>query len=144
MSGPSPVRVGVDLVSVARISRLLDSSPGRLLADHFTDREREELDRVSNGRLETLSGRIAAKEAVIKVLAPEGEIIRWAEVEILGPAGRAPRAHLSGRAAQLASERHLHAIEISISHEGPWAAAIAAGATGAPGTDRDRHNGGET
>ncbi|MFI7497616.1 holo-ACP synthase [Streptomyces sp. NPDC049687] len=143
MSGLSPVRVGVDLVSVARVSRLMDSSAGRLLADHFTDRERAELEQVSNGRLETLSGRIAAKEAVIKVLAPEGEIIRWAEVEILGPAGRVPRAHLSGRAARLAFERHLDAIEISISHEGPWAAAIAAGATGAPGTARDHHNGGE-
>ncbi|MEU6225161.1 4'-phosphopantetheinyl transferase superfamily protein [Streptomyces sp. NPDC047042] len=143
MSGPSPIRVGVDLVSVARISQLLDSSSGRVLADHFTDREREELERVSNGRLETLSGRIAAKEAVIKVLAPEGEIIRWAEVEILGPAGRAPRAQLSGRAARLASERQLQAIDISISHEGPWAVAVAAGAIGAPGTDRDRHNGGE-
>ncbi|MFJ9566075.1 holo-ACP synthase [Streptomyces fuscichromogenes] len=138
MKGLSPVRVGVDLVSVARISRLLDTSAGRLLTDHFTDRERAELERVANGKLETISGRIAAKEAVIKVLAPEGEIIRWVEVEILGSAGRVPRAHLSGRAARLASERHLDCIEISISHEGPWAAAIAAGATGLPGADTDR------
>lgn len=63
----------MDLMSVRRINDVCQRRGADFLADHFSPAEREQLAAVANGRLETLSGRVAAKEALTKLLAREGQ-----------------------------------------------------------------------
>lgn len=132
------IRVGVDLVSVQRITEFFERRGADFLADHFTEAERHQLGAVSNGRLDTLAGRVAAKEALIKVLAPVNQIIAWREVEVLAEPGHAPTARFLGAAAELARARGLGSVDVSISHEGAWAVAVAAGVF-----TTNSHDGGE-
>ncbi|HET9015767.1 MAG TPA: holo-ACP synthase [Thermomicrobiaceae bacterium] len=129
------IRVGVDLVSVQRITDIVERRGARFLTDHFSAAERRQLEAVANGRLETLSGRVGAKEALIKMLAPEDQMVPWRDIEVLAQGGRAPAARLSGAAAELAQARGLGSVDISISHEGLWAVAVAVGVFGSPGRD---------
>lgn len=75
---------------------------------------------------EAVAGRVAAKEAVIKVLAPD-DVVPWRDIEVFNEPGGAPVVRLTGRAAEWAARRHLRRLEVSITHDAGWAAAVAVG-----------------
>jgi holo-[acyl-carrier protein] synthase len=115
--------VGLDLVDVDRFERVLDRRPGlagRLFA-------REELDYA--GTLArpgaTLAGRFAAKEAVMKALGVGIGAVDWVDVAVLRKEGGAPQLVVRGRAARLAESRGVVSWQLSISHTGTVAAAVA-------------------
>lgn len=115
--------VGVDLVEVARITRLAARPVG--LASILTVRE---LDYCCSRKRpdEHVAGRFAAKEAVLKAFGTgRAGAIRWTDVEVLNdPAGR-PVAHLHGACADRASRYGLLSLAISISHTADLAIAYA-------------------
>lgn len=106
------VRIGVDVVEVARIEHALRNP--RFLARILTPRE---LESVGPWTPRRVAGRWAAKEAIAKcLLATPG----WHQVEVLpGPEGE-PIAHLSP--GLLGPGERVH---VSISHEGLIAAGFA-------------------
>ncbi|MFF7591971.1 holo-ACP synthase [Kitasatospora purpeofusca] len=119
------VRVGVDIVRTDRVRDLLrDHGPG-ILTTMLTARELADSATAVGLDLLTASGRIAAKEAVFKLLRARDIVLPWLEVEVSRQPGGAPRATLSGRIAALAEEAGVHAIDISISHDGDYAVAMA-------------------
>ncbi|MYV64660.1 4'-phosphopantetheinyl transferase superfamily protein [Streptomyces sp. SID2131] len=76
-----------------------------------------------------IAGRLAAKEAVFKLLGSVGRPVPWQGIEVLrGPGGR-PGVRLSGRAAELARTAGIGPIDVSISHDAGFAIAVAAAAT---------------
>jgi holo-[acyl-carrier protein] synthase len=72
-----------------------------------------------------IAGRLAAKEAVFKLLRVAGETVPWSSTEIIRAAGGWPEVRLSHRAAKLASENGIDDISISISHDEEYAVAVA-------------------
>ncbi|MFQ5895455.1 MAG: holo-ACP synthase [Nitrospinota bacterium] len=123
--------VGVDLVEAARMRRALERWGERLLGRLFTDAERE----YCEGRRERIpcyAARFAAKEAAFKALGVGlAEGLRWKDVEVERsvrrtpvhrtgesgqPAFSGPRLRLSQRAAELARERGVHRLHLSLSH----------------------------
>lgn len=125
------VRVGVDLVSVARVARLLDEQPG--IADTlFTGREQRYCDG-KRRRVEHLAARFAAKEAVLKAFGTGvGPRMRWTDVEIVNtPLGR-PRVHLHGAVADVAARKGLQELDISLSHTAELAVAQVVAVLGGP------------
>jgi holo-[acyl-carrier protein] synthase len=107
--------VGIDLIEIERIERALERRP-RLAERLFTSAELSySEERARPGR--HLAARFAAKEAVIKALG-QGVPLREIEVE----AGRPPRIHLHGRAAEVAGGAK---IAISLTHSRDTAAAVA-------------------
>jgi len=104
--------VGIDLVDIDDVRDALRTHGDRYLRRIYTDVEITE----SGGRAEWLAERFAAKEATFKVLRTADEPIPWRAVEVHGESLR-----LEGRAAELARGRQL---AVSISHEGPVAAAV--------------------
>jgi len=113
-------RVGVDLVPLSRIPQLLTPGSGPALDRMLTPEERRLSDEAG------AAGRLAAKEAVFKLFGATAGPLPWLATEILpGPGGR-PRVRLTGRAAHLAEEAGLGPIDVSISHDGGWAIAVAA------------------
>jgi holo-[acyl-carrier protein] synthase len=108
-------RIGVDLVNVARMSRLLADHPGGV-HELFTPREIAYCQR-KRRRSEHFAGRFAAKEAVLKALGTGlGQQMRWTDVEVVNsPLGK-PYVLLHGAVAQSADQRGLAGIDVSVSH----------------------------
>lgn len=102
--------LGIDVVEVERFRAVLQRSPG-IETRFFTATEREHC----GGSAQSLAGTFAAKEAVMKALgltpAPA-----WARrIAIERDASGRPAASVDGAAP----------IEVSISHDGPVAVAVA-------------------
>ena len=109
------MKVGVDLIEIARIERALERRP-RLAKRLFTEAELDYAnDRARPGS--HLAARFAAKEAVIKAL---GTPVAPAEIEVA--ADPAPRVSLRGRAAEVGAGREL---AVSLTHSRETAAAVA-------------------
>lgn len=112
--------VGIDLISVERIEKAMKT-------DGFNDRvftvsELEYASKKSNPS-QTLAGFYATKEAIAKALKlPLMQIIR--ETEISHDESGAPFVLFSGNTKELAKD---YKVEISISHDGGFAIAVATG-----------------
>ena len=109
------IAIGTDIVRVAR----LDKSE-RFLRRTFTDRELE----ICAGRTESLAGRWAAKEAVMKALGVGLGEVPLTDIEVDAD-GTRPVVRLRAAASELAAERGLTNWQITISHDGDYAVAFA-------------------
>lgn len=119
---------GIDVVSVPRIAKQLRTND-ELLAGWFTPRE---LSLLGARRLQVsvVSGRIAAKEAVVKALSCGfNDDVAWQDVEIFNTPVGAPTVQLSNGAAAVAAALGVTSVLVSISHtpELATASAIAVG-----------------
>lgn len=127
----TPLRIlghGIDLMPVERLQRSIDEYGDRFLQRVFTVAELA-YNASHARRIEHLTGRFAAKEAVLKALGTGwAGGIAWTDVEILATAGP-PQVVLHGEAARISLARGVGAWHLSISHAGGLAiaSAIAAG-----------------
>lgn len=118
---------GVDLVHCERIGRVWKAHGERFLARVYTEREQAYcLD--CRDPVVRLSGRFAAKEAVMKVLGTGWQGgVEWTDIETLAdPLGK-PLVTLTGHTAELATRIGISHVLISISHSGDYAIASAIG-----------------
>ncbi len=121
------VAQGVDLVHIPRVERMWRDHGERLLARVLTAAEAEYCLKCKTPVVR-LAGRLAAKEAVMKMLGTGWRGgIEWTEIETLpDPLGK-PLVSLSGRTAQLAATLGIEQVLISITHSGEYALATALG-----------------
>lgn len=113
------MRVGLDLIEIARIRRALERYPG--FRDRcFTPAEQAYCDSRPNPA-ESYAGRFAGKEAVGKALGI-GVRFTWKEIEIAGRPK--PGVRLSGRTREWAERTSAGAIDLSMTHSRELAAAI--------------------
>ena len=116
--------VGTDLVSIERIKKIYLKYPDKFLERVF--REEERIRFLERGApTTTLAGLFAAKEAVLKALGCGIGPASLNEIEIISKAGNKPLVKLYGNALRIADEKNISDIQISISHEMPFASAIA-------------------
>jgi holo-[acyl-carrier protein] synthase len=116
---------GIDLVEFGRLERLLERHQQRVLERVFTQREQADAQGLRN-RLERLAGRFAAKEAVMKLIGigwREG--VAWTDIEVVNDALGRPVVNLSGRLKELACQRGIEQITLSITHTDRFAIASA-------------------
>jgi holo-[acyl-carrier protein] synthase len=118
-------RVGIDVVPIARIRASLARYEDVFLRKMLTPREAEYC---SGARMvERVAGRVAAKEAVMKVIGQGWPTVGWTDIEVMpGPGGR-PSVRLTGRALEHAHAMGLQDIDVSITHDGDLAIAAALG-----------------
>ena len=114
------VRVGLDIVGVARIRAAQERWDARFLDRVFTPAERM----YCQSRAESLAARFAAKEAVFKVLGTGwGQGVQWRDVEVvMGDMG--PEIRLYGAAAARAAALSLDGWSVSLTHSDGFAAAV--------------------
>lgn len=121
--------IGLDMVSAARLTGVLERHGRRFVDRLLSDTERQDLAgrSLSGARLaEYLAGRFAAKEAVAKALGCGIGALGWSNIEVMTPQPHAaPRCRLTGHAADYADRNGITAILISITHESGSAAACA-------------------
>jgi holo-[acyl-carrier protein] synthase len=116
---------GIDLVEFGRLEQLLARHGLRALERIFTRRERSDAEGLRN-RLERLAGRFAAKEAVMKLVGSGWrDGVAWTDVEVVNDAMGRPVVHLSGRLKELARQRGIEQITLSITHTDRFAIASA-------------------
>jgi len=113
------MKVGVDLIEIARISRALDRYP-TFRARCFTEAEQAYCDSRANPA-ESYAGRFAGKEAVGKALG-SGVRFTWREIEIAGRPK--PGVTLSGKTKAWAERVGAGEIELSMTHSRDLAQAV--------------------
>ena len=122
----SPYRVGIDIVDVDEIQASIDKFGSRYIERVYTKEEQRYCQQLTNttARTQSFAARFAAKEATIKVLRPESEIIHWLNIEVHRyPAGWCDII-LHAAAADLARKWGITALSVSLSHEKSYATAV--------------------
>lgn len=104
--------VGVDMIEIARIERGLARHGDRFLYRFFTEQEIA----YCNGRIPSLAGRFAVKEAVGKALGTGIGDIRWTDVEVVCDGRGKPELRLHNQASALAAGKGWTQWDISLSH----------------------------
>ena len=125
------VRVGVDVVALSRVRRSLDRHKSAFMCKLLTSDEARYCDgpRVE----ERVAGRIAAKEAVMKVLGRGWPQVAWTDIEVLADAWGRPAVTLRGAALALMQSSGITSLDVSITHDGDVAIAVAAGSLSGAG-----------
>lgn len=119
------IALGMDLAQIERLRAAVERRGERLLERVFTASERAYCDRRKQ-RITHYAGRFAVKEAVMKVLGTGwARGVRWQDIEVAREPGSAPELVLHGVAAQLARDRGIAKIHITITHDAGIAAAVA-------------------
>ncbi len=106
------LRVGVDMIEVARIARSVERYGERFYARFFTQSERT----FCESQPQRLAARFAAKEAVAKALGTGIGKVRWVDIEVETDAQGSPSLKLHGYAAELSAQLGLTTWAISLSH----------------------------
>ena len=115
------LRTGIDLIEINRLESIQPEIKTRFLQRVFTPNELAQV----GGSDASLSGRFAAKEAVVKALGCGIGPVGWQEIEILRGENGEPVLLLHGKARQMAADLGLSTWSISISHNRTTAAAVA-------------------
>jgi holo-[acyl-carrier protein] synthase len=114
------LRVGVDMIEVARIEEAMARHGERFFSRFFTEGERAACADVA----QRLAARFAAKEAVAKALGTGIGDIKWVEIEVVSDARGRPLVQLHGAALALAQQMGLQVWELSLSHTASHAIAF--------------------
>ena len=117
--------VGIDLVSIDAVEDSIRVHSERYLGRVYTTAELDDC-RLTDGRYDArgLAGRAAAKEAVLKVLRAADEAIPWLAIAVRRDGRGRPSVELTGTAQELARERGIASLELSITQAGAFAAAV--------------------
>ena len=116
---------GIDLVDFGRIEEMLEKHPQRFLKRVYTQTEQADADKHVR-RVEKLAGRFAAKEAVMKLIGTGWrDGIAWTDIEVVNnPLGQ-PIVNITGKVKELADEKGIEQITLSITHTANFAIASA-------------------
>ncbi len=118
------IGLGTDLAEIARVARSIDRFGTRFTERIFTAGEIAYCMR-KKGFAESFAARFAAKEAGAKALGTGiAQGVSWQEFEVRRePSGR-PTLHLHGRAAELAAQKGVTRISLSLTHSRESALAV--------------------
>ena len=116
---------GIDLVENARIAASIEKFSDRFLHRIFTDGEIAYCSAMP-APTPHYAARFAAKEAVSKAFGTGiGKTLGWKEIEIVRADSGAPSVVMHGGGLELAAQRGVKQVFVSLTHTGAYAAASA-------------------
>ena len=119
------VGLGIDIARIDRMSAFLERHGERGRERLFTRGEQDYCESRAS-RISSYAGRFAVKEAVMKVLGTGWrQGVRWIDIEVVRPPGRAPTCVLHGESRRIAESRGIRSIHVAITHDAGLAAAVA-------------------
>lgn len=110
------MRIGTDIVEVARISRAITNGKMDFIERVYTEKEIMKID-PSDINYERASGFWAAKEAMVKAVGcgfRDG--IRFHDIEIIHDEYGCPQFVFTGRLKEILAEKGMENVSLSISH----------------------------
>jgi holo-[acyl-carrier protein] synthase len=118
------IGIGVDLIEVDRVAQLLTRHPERGKDRLYTESEIAYCG-CSRRPAESFAARFAAKEAFFKAIGTGwGTGGEWREVEVRTGELGAPSLELHGKAAQIAADRGVQRVHLTLTHTGGMACAF--------------------
>lgn len=119
--------LGTDIVEIVRIGRIIERHGEHFLTRIYTPEEIRYCQR-RREYLQHYAGRWAAKEAIMKVLGT-GFVrgVSWLDLEVLSLPSGQPEVILHGAVRDVAAERGIEKIHVTISHCHAYATATAIG-----------------
>lgn len=124
------LEIGTDIVEIERIRGMMERHGSHFLERCFTPGEIAYSQRHRDSAVR-FAGRWAAKEAVVKVLGTgfvQG--ITFHDIEVVPLPSGQPSIVLSGGALEIAQQRGIHTVKLTISHAREYATATAIGICG--------------
>ncbi len=119
---------GVDMVDCKRLLASVEKFGQKFLDRVYTPLEQEYCRSRKKSEIQSLAGRFAVKEAVLKVLGTGWrDGIAWTDIEVRNQPSGQPVAHLHGKCREIADQQGIDKILISISHIQTHAIASAIG-----------------
>lgn len=119
--------VGIDIVDIERL-RAFVARRGEAAVDRLlTDIERVAVRGRRGINWSTFAGRVAAKEAVKKLLGSRGETARWSQIEVCHGLHGEPYLRLAGETLLAARRQGINGLLLSISHDKDKAIAVVVG-----------------
>mgnify|MGYP002519874525 CR=1 FL=1 len=115
--------IGTDFIEIVRIQRAIEKNP-HFMERVYTANEIAYCQRKKNV-WQSFAARFAAKEAVSKALGTGIGPVGLMEIEILNAENGQPKVVLHGKALQLAADRNIQRVHISLSHSEAYAMATA-------------------
>ena len=116
--------IGIDILNIERMRGVLETDSGSFVTKVFTEKEREQVSDHPDP-VAYFATRFAGKEAVFKCFGIDGSGIRLSEIEIRGAETEQPQVRLSGKFRQIAEEKGVKDIQISLSYDTDYAVAFA-------------------
>src|SRR5512136_956867 len=117
--------IGVDIISISRVKNAVENSGKVFLDKVFTPWEQERAESHPNP-VAYLAMIFAAKEAIFKTFGIGWETgVQLKEIEVRDGEHGEPIPVLTGRFAELASERDVSRVLLSLSYDGDYAVAVA-------------------
>lgn len=115
---------GVDLCEVPRLKQAIERHGVRFTSRVFTEAETAYAESKAN-RYERYAARFAAKEAAMKALGTGWRGgIAWRDFEVSNQASGRPALRFHGRAAEIANQRGVRNISLSLTHTAEQAMAM--------------------
>lgn len=118
------IGIGTDILNVNKIIDLGNNPTDAFYKTTFTEYEREQAARRSDPEI-YFATRFAAKEAVFKCFGIDGNHIRLDEIEIITQATGAVEVQLHGKLHEIAQQKGVQSIRLSLSWDGDYALAFA-------------------
>lgn len=123
---PGVVRLGIDIVHIARIEESLGKFGDAFARKMFAAGEIAYCDAAPHDRAQRYAARFAAKEAAIKALSLSEAGISWREIEVVRASDGSCSLVLHGQVATIAKEANIRRCIVCLSHDGEYAAAVVA------------------
>ncbi|MCX7973189.1 MAG: holo-ACP synthase [Candidatus Aminicenantes bacterium] len=108
--------IGIDAIETARIAKLINHRKQSFSLRVFTENEIAYCESKKN-KAQHYAARFAAKEALMKALGTGKQLgLSWREIEINHDELGRPGIKLSGRALEIAQEKGIKTIHLSLTH----------------------------
>lgn len=117
--------IGIDIIEVSRIENAVSRNK-KFLEKLFSKRELNYI-ASRNYNSSTIAGMFSAKESISKALGTGIRGFNWKDIEIIHDKLGKPIVELNGNAREIANDKHLENISLSISHDKKTAISIAIG-----------------
>ncbi len=118
--------VGVDIITISRMKNILETSGKSFMKKVFTEWEQQRAESHPD-KIAYTAMTFAAKEAIFKTFGIGWHYgVKFNEIEVREGRFGEPMPVLSGRFAEIAAERGVTKVLLSLSFDGDYAVAVAA------------------
>lgn len=118
------ISCGNDIIRISRVKESIEDIGETFLKRVYTDEEINYCESRRMCKYQSYAARFAAKEAVYKAIAPDTSAeVEWKNIEVKRLKNGKPYIELYGKLKDIASEKKINSIDLSLSHDGDYAMA---------------------
>ncbi len=118
------ISCGNDIIRISRVKDSIEQVGETFLKRVYTDEEINYCESRRMCKYQSYAARFAAKEAVYKAIAPTtSEDVEWKNIEVKRENNGKPYIELHGKLKEIAKQKNINSMDLSLSHDGDYAMA---------------------